>query len=136
MSYFLRAAFLVDALTGLESGLRELDALLNDQDINTEFAQLQALLAKRASAAELEPLDGNAREAWQRVRQGGRLVRELLTTAEKAGALLRAMPCEPLLFTGSGNTDNVLRALNHLLSKQPVDPSLLKDLGIERSSNP
>lgn len=134
MSYFLRAAFLVDALTSLESGLRELDAILNDQDINSEFAQLQALLAKRASGAELEPLDGNAREAWQRVRQGGRLVRELLATAERAGSLLRAMPCEPLLFTGSGNTDNVLRALNHLLSEQPVEPSVLRELGIDRSS--
>lgn len=134
MSYFLRAGFLVEALTTLEAGLQELDALLNDRDISTEFAELQALLAKRAALTEGETMDGSAREAWHRVRQGGRLVRELLATAERAGALLRAMPCEPLLFTGSGSTDDVLRALNRLLSDQPLEQSLLQDLGIDRSS--
>lgn len=131
MSYFLRAGFLVDALLNLEAGLKELDDLLNERDVDTEFAQLQALLKQRIPAGGN---DGhNAREGWQRVRQAGLTVRQLLATAEKSTALLKAMPCEPLIFTGSGETDDVLRGLNQML-QQNSTLELDRQLGIQRHS--
>lgn len=120
MSYFLRASFLVEALKEIEEGLLELDDLLNDRDVNTEFAELQALLQKRLPVQT--PTDGSSREAWHRVRQSGRIVRNVLATTERATALLRAMPCEPLLYTGAGDTDTILRTLNQLLKEHGAGP--------------